>query len=268
MKLAANVSLLYPGIPLLQRLEAAARDGFKGVEILSPYELEPNALAALLQAQGLQLVLINTPLGPDGEKGLAGLPGREAEFEAGLERAFAVCRATGCRAVHVMVGQVPEGADRAHHRATLIANLRRMAPVAAEAGITLTLEALNHLDVPRYFYSVADEVVEILQEVDHPAVRLQFDFYHSQREQLDLDGTLQRLLPWVHHVQFAHVVGRHEPDPSDPEVAAALRTLARARYSGWIGCEYTPVGDPHTGLSWRDAYDATVGNPQMGSGLI
>ncbi|MVW79792.1 hydroxypyruvate isomerase family protein [Bordetella sp. 02P26C-1] len=261
MKLAANLSLLYPGLPMAQRIEAAAQDGFEGVEILAPYDMEPEALAALLRAHGVKLVLINTPLGPNGEKGLASLPGREAEFEAGLRQAFAVCQATGCRAIHVMAGQVPEGGDRAQHEATLIANLRHMAPVAAQAGITLTLEALNRQDVPRYFYYVADQAVEILQAVDHPAVRLQFDFYHSQREKLDLNGTLRRLLPWVHHVQFAHVEGRHEPDPTDPAVAAVLETLVQARYPGWIGCEYTPAGDPHEGLKWRDAYHALVRRP-------
>lgn len=261
MKLAANLSLLYPGLSLAQRIEAAAQDGFEGVEILAPYDLAPELLAALLRAQGLQLVLINTPPGPAGEKGLAGVPGRESEFEAGLRRALAVCRATDCRIVHVMAGQVPEGADRAQHLSALLANLRRMAPVAEKMGITLTLEALNSLDVPRYLYRVADEVVEILREVDHPAVRLQFDFYHSQREKLDLDITLQRLLPWVHHVQIAHADGRREPDPTDPAVQAALRTLAKAGYSGWIGCEYTPVGDPRAGLKWRESYVAVVRNP-------
>src|SRR3546814_18606843 len=104
MKLAANLSLLYPGQPLAQRIEAAARDGFAGAEILFPYDLPPAELAALLQAHGMALVLVNTPTGLAGETGLACLPGREADFDAALAQALAVCRATGCRAVHVMAG--------------------------------------------------------------------------------------------------------------------------------------------------------------------
>lgn len=258
MKLAANLSLLYPGLSLPQRIEAAARDGFRGAEILFPYDLPPTELAALLRASNLELVLVNTPPGPQGEKGLASLPGREAEFEAGIARSLAVCRATGCRAVHVMAGQLPEGADRDRHQTTLIANLRRIAPEAAAEGVTLTLEALNRQDVPRYFYHVPDEVLSIIEAVDHPAVRMQFDFYHSQREALDLIEALRRSMPWVHHVQFAHVNGRHEPDPTDPAVAAALQALAQAGYAGWIGCEYVPRADPHAGLKWRDAYWALI----------
>src|SRR3546814_1518250 len=47
-------------------------------------------LAALLQAHGMALVLVNTPTGLAGEKGLACLPGREADFDAALAQALAV----------------------------------------------------------------------------------------------------------------------------------------------------------------------------------
>lgn len=254
MKLAANLSLLYPGLPLAERMEAATRDQFRGVEILFPYAEPPEVLGRWLSENRQELVLINTPIGPNGEKGLASLPGREADFEAGFAQALAVCEATGCRAVHVMTGQRPEGGVADDYRATLINNLRRAAPSAAKAGITLTLEALNRQDMPRYFYYLPEQAVDIIEAVDHPSVRLQFDFYHSQREGLDLDGALRRALPWVHHVQFAHVQGRHEPDPNDAAVSVALRTLRDTGYAGWIGCEYVPRSDTTAGLTWRNEY--------------
>lgn len=259
MKLAANLSLLYPGRSLAQRIEAAAHDDFRGVEILFPYDVPPAQLATLLRASHLELVLINTPVGPNGEKGLASLPGRESDFEAGLKQALAVCEATGCPAVHVMAGQLPEGANRDSYHTTLVDNLRRAAPLAADAGVTLTLEALNRQDMPRYFYYLPEQAVTVIEAVGNPVVRLQFDFYHTQREQLALNGTLQRLLPWVHHVQFAHVDGRHEPDPTDAAVSAALRTLVEAGYPGWIGCEYVPRSDSHKGLTWRNAFWEVIG---------
>ncbi|KAK78194.1 TIM barrel protein, partial [Bordetella bronchiseptica] len=104
MKLAANLTLLYPGLPLAARMAAAREDGFAGVEILFPYDLPPEQLAAQLREHGLALALVNTPLGPAGEKGLACVPGREADFAAALDQALAVCRATGCRIVHAMAG--------------------------------------------------------------------------------------------------------------------------------------------------------------------
>ncbi|NYT45295.1 TIM barrel protein [Alcaligenaceae bacterium] len=258
MKLAANLSLLYPGLPLPEKAAAAARDGFAGVELLDPYTVGDADLHALLLKHGLTLALINTPMGAPGEKGLACLPGREREFMAGVSRALHACTATGCRIVHAMAGTLPKDGSQNACRETLLANLRQAAPMAAEAGVTLTLEALNRHDAPGYFYHLPTEAAEIVAAVDHPAVRLQFDFYHAQREQLEVDRALQQVLAWVHHVQFAHPEQRQEPDPSDPPVAAALRTLRRAGYTGWVGCEYRPKGDTTAGLGWRDAYQAVI----------
>src|SRR5690606_25168968 len=107
MNLSANLSLLYPGLALEARMVRALDDGFSAVEILFPYELDPQELALLLRKHGLELVLINTPLGQNDEKGLASLPGHEAAFLQGLTRALDVCRATGCRSIHVMAGMPP-----------------------------------------------------------------------------------------------------------------------------------------------------------------
>ncbi|NYT63318.1 TIM barrel protein [Alcaligenaceae bacterium] len=265
MKLAANLSLLYPGLSLDARAVAAARDNFKGVEVLFPYDISPQELAKLLGRHGLQLILVNTPLGVAGEKGYACLPERSADFRAGLQRALAVCQATGCAAIHVMAGAPPTDTDRSTCFNTLIDNLRYAAPIAAQARVTLTLEALNREDAPGYFYYLPEQVAEVIQAVDHPAVRMQFDFYHSLREGLDLDQALRQMLPLIHHVQFAHPQGRHEPRPNDPPVAAALRTLQQSGYDGWIGCEYIPAGDTSAGLAWRDSYHALLAMSQRQS---
>ena len=61
---AANLSMLYPELDFLDRFEAAAKDGFKGVEYLFPYAYDKAELAARLQANGLQQVLFNAPPAP------------------------------------------------------------------------------------------------------------------------------------------------------------------------------------------------------------
>lgn len=258
MKLAANLSLLYPGLDLPERMARAASDGFRAVEILFPYDLDASMLGAQLQKHGLELVLINTPLSASGEKGLASLPGRESEFMAGLMRALDVCQATGCRSIHVMAGMPPGSSTPEACRETLINNLRKAAAMASQQGVTLLLEALNRADMPGYFYYLPEQVADIINTVGAPAVRLQFDFYHCQREGLGLDLTLRRNLALVRHVQFANPSQRREPDLSDPQVQAALLTLQSSDYRGWLGCEYHPQGDTSTGLAWRSAYHALL----------
>ena len=62
-KFAANLSMLYNELPFLDRFEAAARDGFQGVECLFPYAWPVQEMAARLQGNGLRQVLLNAPPG-------------------------------------------------------------------------------------------------------------------------------------------------------------------------------------------------------------
>ena len=55
-RFAANLSMMYPDLPFLDRFEAAAKDGFKAVEYLFPYAFPAQELAARLKANGLQQV--------------------------------------------------------------------------------------------------------------------------------------------------------------------------------------------------------------------
>jgi 2-dehydrotetronate isomerase len=62
-RFAANLSMMYPDMPFLDRFEAAAKDGFKAVEYLFPYAFPAQELAARLKVNGLQQVLFNAPPG-------------------------------------------------------------------------------------------------------------------------------------------------------------------------------------------------------------
>ena len=113
-RFCANLNFLFTEVPLIERLDAAAKAGFKAVEIGSPYEVTAVDLAARLKANGLALALINTTAGDgaEGERGRSALAGREKDFDADLETALAYCAATGCKLIHVMAGLVHQGARR------------------------------------------------------------------------------------------------------------------------------------------------------------
>ena len=90
IRLAANLSMLFPEHDFLDRFGAAAKAGFRGVEYLFPYAYRPEDLAGCLREAGLEQVLFNLPPGnwEAGERGLASLPGREAEFQASVAEAL------------------------------------------------------------------------------------------------------------------------------------------------------------------------------------
>ena len=60
-KFAANLSLLFTELDFPERLDAAARNGFKGVEYMFPYPYAKEHLAERLEKNGLTQVLPNLP---------------------------------------------------------------------------------------------------------------------------------------------------------------------------------------------------------------
>src|SRR3954447_12526997 len=105
-RFAANLSMMFNEVPFLDRFDAAARAGFKGVEFLFPYEHPAREIRARLDANGLEQVLFNGLPGDwgAGERGLASVPGRQAEFRDGIKRALEYAGVLGNRLVHVMAG--------------------------------------------------------------------------------------------------------------------------------------------------------------------
>lgn len=244
---AANLTLLYGQLPLEERFKAARLHGFSAAEILFPYDRSPQWYAERLRESGLQLVLVNTPVDPEQAPwGRAALAGQQAQFREDFARVAAVCEATGCPAVHVMAG-CTDGQDP-QARATLLENLAWAS--AAYPELRLQLEGLNHSDVPGYFYARPDAVIEVLQALGAGNVGLQFDFYHTVREALDLCAELQRAMPWVRHVQVAGSPARNEPDLTRDNLQASFEQLHAAGYDGFVGYEYRPAADVAAGLVW------------------
>lgn len=258
-RFAANLSLLYNDVDFLDRFAVAARDGFKAVEYLFPYAYPAQALATRLQANGLQQVLFNAPPGDwaAGERGLASLPGREAEFREGIAKALDYARALHCPSIHVMAGLVPQGADAAAVRATYVANVRHAAEQAAPHGIQILLEPINGRDMPGFFLSRQDQAHALIAEIGAANVKVQMDLYHAQIVEGDLAMKIRQYLPTgnVGHLQIAGVPERHEPDVGEVNYTYLFKLLDRLGYDGWIGCEYRPArgAAPHAtsdGLGW------------------
>lgn len=250
-RFSANIGLLWPDRPLLQRIEAAARAGFRAIEMHWPYDIPASEVAAAVQLHELTVLGINTAPGnlARREFGLGAAPGREREFQTLMDQAVAYGVACKASAIHVMAGCVAPS-DRARAGAVFADNLRLAATKAAAHGLTLLLEPLNPRDVPGYFYSRLDEAVELIEALALPNIKLQFDVYHVGVAEGDVLTKLQRYMPLIGNVQIAAVPSRAEPDEGEiayPAIFAALDTLG---YAGWIGCEYKPRGDTDEGLKW------------------
>ena len=262
-RFAANLSLMYNEHDFPARFAAAAADGFSAVEYLFPYAYAPGMLASLLQDHGLQQVLFNAPPGDwdAGERGLACLPGREAEFRSGLLRALDYAQALNCPRIHAMAGLRPAHVATEVVQATYTANLAWAAATAASAGREILIEPINGRDMPGYFLQRQDQAHQLLQTVGANNLKVQMDLYHCQITEGDVAMKLRQYLPGgrVGHLQIAGVPQRHEPDLGELNYAYLfdlIDELSQAgAWNGWIGCEYRPArgntaGATRAGLDW------------------
>jgi 2-dehydrotetronate isomerase len=256
-RFAANLSMLYPEHEFLDRFAAAAADDFEAVEFLFPYDHPPATLRQRLDDNGLQQVLFNTVPGDfgAGDRGLACLPGRQAEFLAGVDRAIEYAQVLGCPRLHAMAGLMPLDAKEVVLRATYVANLAQAASRCRAAGIDLLIEPINTRDIPNYFLNTQAAAHQIVAEVHAPNLKVQMDLYHCQIVEGDLAMRIRKYLAGVGHIQIAGVPERHEPDIGEINYPYLFELLDELGYDGWIGCEYRPRGGSapgatSAGLGW------------------
>jgi hydroxypyruvate isomerase len=251
-RFAANLTMLFNELPFLDRFEAARDAGFKGVEYLFPYAFEKEALAERLQEYGLTQVLHNLPAGDwdKGERGIAVLPGREAEFREGVARAIEYAKALNCRQVNCLVGIAPAGVDAGTLRRTVVENLRYAATQLKQAGVKLLIEPINTYDIPGFYLNTTKQALDLIESVGADNLFVQYDVYHAQRTEGELAKTVEKNLASIAHIQVADNPGRNEPGTGEINYPWLFKHLDRIGYDGWIGCEYKPAFETRAGLDW------------------
>ena len=251
-RLAANLTMLFTEVPFLDRFERAARAGFRAVEFLFPYAHPVAEIRRRLTEHRLELVLHNLPAGDwdAGERGIACLPDRVAEFRQGVDLAIEYARTLGVPRLNCLAGNAPAGLPAGLLHDTFVANLRYAAGELREHRIRLLIEPVNVRDIPGFYLSRTDQALAIIEVVGDENLQLQYDLYHAQRTEGELIATLTRHLGRIGHVQLADNPGRHEPGTGEINYPRVFEALDRLGYAGWVGCEYKPATTTDAGLGW------------------
>ena len=143
-----------------------------------------------------------------------------------------------------------KGQDDASGIANAIAALQRVSQAAEEAGVVLALELLNSkVDHPDYQCDHTAWGIEVVSAVGSPAVKLLYDVYHMQIMEGDIIRTIGAYHRHFGHYHLAGNPGRHDPDDTQelfyPPILDAIEATG---YTGYMGLEYIPSGDPVASL--------------------
>jgi hydroxypyruvate isomerase len=255
-----NLRWLFTELPLAERYAAAARAGFKGVEVAFPYQDPAKEIAQRLVDNDLTLVQILTPCDwAAGERGIAALPGRESDFRDSVDIAIAYANDVAGRGtkplIHAMAGNLPVDANLQACHATFLENIAFAADLAARENITIILEPCCTERFPHYFYHRFDEGIAVIDTLARSNLKLCFDTFHIQSEEGALTQRLRDSYAYIGHIQVGDVPGRQEPGTGEIRFPFIFEQIEALGWSGWIGCEFTPSKSDTTAcLAWGERF--------------
>ena len=253
LKFSANVSMMFTEEPdPLKRINLAKEAGFGAAEFLFVYDMDVDDLAAAYDSTGMDCSVINVAVGEGIKMGplVAAAPGKEAAWRENVAAALPYCRAISPNAFVVPANTIPEGVDRTDARLVFMENLKYVADEMAEIGTRVIVEPLNPAIRENAMLTTSDETMDLLNEIGHPNLGLEYDAFHMHVTEGNMAETVQKYLPHIGNIQIADVPGRHEPGTGSIDYDAFLGALDKMGYSNWVACEYTPVGSTIDGLGW------------------
>lgn len=126
---------------------------------------------------------------------------------------------------------------------------------AEQMNVNLCLEMLNtRVDVemkghPGYQGNSVEYCVEIIKRVGSSRLKLLFDVYHVQIMQGDIIRRINENKEFIGYYHVAGNPGRNEPDDSQEiNYRAIIKAIEATGYTGFVGLEFLPTGDPLTSL--------------------
>ena len=256
LKLAVNLSMIFTEVPLIERFAQARAHGFHHVEIQFPYELSIEEIRHQLRIHELNLCLINVPAGDlmQGGNGLAGIPGKEVAFHQAIELAIRYATALDVPSVNILAGKQPLDSDLLPCLTTFATNLKMACSMLSEHHIQPVFEMINGKDMPRFLIQNVAQAQEILEAVNHPALKMQYDCYHMAMMGEDVLDTLKENINQIGHIQFADCPGRHEPNTAAVNYTDIFQWLEQSSYTSYIAAEYKPTNHSNESFAWKNRY--------------
>jgi len=123
--------------------------------------------------------------------------------------------------------------------------MSRVAPLAEDKGVTLTMELLNsRVSHPGYQCDRTEWGVHMCKLVASPRVKLLYDIFHMQIMEGDLIRTIQNNIATFAHFHTAGNPGRNDlDDQQEIYYPAIARAVAELDYDGFVTHEFSPKGD-------------------------
>ncbi|QNK01466.1 hydroxypyruvate isomerase family protein [Dyella telluris] len=170
-------------------------------------------------------------------------PANHALLIKEIEETIPLAKKAGVKNLITMFGNRRPGIDDHQALDNCVAGLSKIAPYAAENGITLHVELLNSkVDHHGYQGDSTAFGVAVMKGINSPNVKLLYDIYHMQIMEGDVIRTIRDNIAWIGHFHTGGVPGRHEIDGTQElNYHAIAKAIADLNYQGFIAHEFMPA---------------------------
>ncbi len=247
-----NVSVLLKEYPFLDRFDQAKRLGFTSVEFYWNRDETPGDIAGRIRDAEVEVAAFNFDAGDmaAGDRGLLSDPGRQAEMRANVPVALELAYKVGCSKLTALAGNLKPNIERNGQMDTIRENLRWVCEQAADAGITVLVEAINGWDNKLYPFTNTHDTLAFLDSVGAPNLKYLYDIYHMQRMEGNLSEIIRENIASIGHIQIADSPARRQPGTGEINYLHVFEAIENSGYDGYVGLEYNPAASTEESLDW------------------
>jgi hydroxypyruvate isomerase len=252
LRFASHLGYRSPDTPLfaasardagpIAQVDFAASQGFSGVQYVfarGSSGAEQTAVATRLQQHGLLTgCMLYAPFDVIREPylGRSDSSSREAFLEQ-IRAALEVARRINSRHIAVLAAAAADIPHSEQVRA-LVENLRYAADLAQRADVMLVLEGVASTILPQMIVQRLDDIIEVIDRVASPNVRLIYDTAHVHAIEGDAVAHLARVFDYIDIVQLADQPGRLEPGSGSIDFESILTQLVQRGFGGLVELEH------------------------------
>jgi hydroxypyruvate isomerase len=254
---AANCTLLFTEVELLERPAAARSAGFDAIEFWWPWPDQPvppdpeiDRFIAAVRDAGVQLIGLNFFAGDlaGADCGVLSIPSRSQEFRDNIAVTVGIAEALGVRGLNALYGNRVAEATPDQQDDLATENLVLAARAAAAIDAKVLVEPVS--GPKQYPLRTARDVVTVLDRIDASNIGFLCDLFHLANNGDDIDAALAAYAHRIAHVQLADYPGRGEPGTGTLDLDRYLTTIQASGYSGYVSLEYIPTTSTIDSLRW------------------
>ena len=267
-------------LSLDDNLAVAVTLGYDGLEARTSGEVERNTGSTTAQAHGVELYM-SRPQRADARKRIddSGVelcciatsiiyadPDTNAAQVENTLKTIDLAYDLGCPRIRVFGGKYPDTVSRDRASDLLVSALSSTAGYAQDAGVKICIETHDEWSDPR-------NLVPVLEKVNHPSVRVNWDIAHPKwRADMDVGESFDIVKPWIGHVHIhdmtftdGTITDKWIGD-GDLDHAKAVELLSKMEYDGYLSGEWinrSPDWREHLGreLSTMKSYELKLRYP-------